>query len=143
TVLGRMIAVRRGGASAPAIWGTKGNMNSTTRPAAHTNGEPIGHERTTPARSRWWAALRQRCPHCRTGRIFSGWLQMNALCPVCGLRFEREPGYFLGAMYFSYPLSIPILGFLMLALHLLFPEMRFEFVAGLATLGFIPFVPAV
>jgi hypothetical protein len=68
---------------------------------------------------------------------------MNAICPVCGLRFEREPGYFLGAMYFSYPLSVPILGFLMLALHLLFPEMRFEFVAGLATLGFVPFVPAV
>jgi hypothetical protein len=68
---------------------------------------------------------------------------MNALCPDCGLRFEREPGYFLGAMYFSYPLSVPILGLLMLAWHLLFPEMRLEFVAGLATLAFIPFVPFV
>lgn len=28
-------------------------------------------------------------------------------CPVCGLKFEREQGYFLGAMYVSYLVSIP------------------------------------
>jgi hypothetical protein len=27
-------------------------------------------------------------------------------CPACGLRFEREPGYFLGAMYISYGLGV-------------------------------------
>ena len=32
---------------------------------------------------------------------------MYESCPVCGLKYEREPGYFLGAMYFSYMLSIP------------------------------------
>jgi hypothetical protein len=31
---------------------------------------------------------------------------MNERCPVCGLKFEREPGYFLGAMYVSYGLGI-------------------------------------
>lgn len=31
---------------------------------------------------------------------------MNHHCPVCGIKFEREPGYFLGAMYFSYSLAI-------------------------------------
>jgi hypothetical protein len=31
---------------------------------------------------------------------------MHAACPSCGLRFEREPGYFLGAMYYSYALSL-------------------------------------
>lgn len=31
---------------------------------------------------------------------------MNARCPVCDLRFEREPGYFLGAMYISYGLAV-------------------------------------
>lgn len=33
---------------------------------------------------------------------------MNAACPECGLRFEREPGYFLGAMYYSYGISIAV-----------------------------------
>ena len=31
---------------------------------------------------------------------------MHERCPVCGLRFEREPGYFLGAMYFSFFMGI-------------------------------------
>jgi hypothetical protein len=31
---------------------------------------------------------------------------MHPCCPVCGLRFEREAGYFLGAMYISYGLAL-------------------------------------
>jgi uncharacterized protein (DUF983 family) len=33
-----------------------------------------------------------------------GLMQEN--CPVCGLRFLREAGYFLGAMYISYTLGV-------------------------------------
>ena len=31
---------------------------------------------------------------------------MLEACPVCGLRFLREAGYFLGAMYISYGLEV-------------------------------------
>ena len=31
---------------------------------------------------------------------------MHDRCPNCGLRFNREPGYFLGAMYVSYGLAL-------------------------------------
>jgi len=31
---------------------------------------------------------------------------MNRTCPVCDIAFEREPGYFLGAMYFSYAMAV-------------------------------------
>jgi len=31
---------------------------------------------------------------------------MNRTCPVCRIAFEREPGYFLGAMYFSYAMGV-------------------------------------
>ena len=31
---------------------------------------------------------------------------MNPTCPVCGHRFEREPGFFQGAMYVSYALGV-------------------------------------
>ena len=27
-------------------------------------------------------------------------------CPVCDLKYEREPGYFLGAMYISYGIAL-------------------------------------
>ena len=48
------------------------------------------------------------------GRIFQGsiWLgfpKMHEDCPTCGLHFEREPGYFLGAMYISYILGVAII----------------------------------
>lgn len=52
------------------------------------------------------------CPRCRQGKIFKtplyapfGFGEMNELCPHCGLRFEVEPGYFIGAMYVSYAFS--------------------------------------
>jgi uncharacterized protein (DUF983 family) len=55
--------------------------------------------------------LRQRCPRCRSGRIFRysifrGLPKMCERCSVCDLKFEREPGYFLGAMYLSYGLAL-------------------------------------
>jgi Protein of unknown function (DUF983) len=31
---------------------------------------------------------------------------MYEACEVCGLKFDREPGYFLGAMYVGYGLGI-------------------------------------
>jgi len=31
---------------------------------------------------------------------------MQERCPTCGLKFEREQGYFLGAMYISYVLAL-------------------------------------
>jgi hypothetical protein len=34
---------------------------------------------------------------------------MHEKCPACGIRFEREQGYFFGAMYFSYALGVPII----------------------------------
>lgn len=34
---------------------------------------------------------------------------MHDRCPSCGLLFNREPGYFLGAMYISYGLGIAVI----------------------------------
>jgi uncharacterized protein (DUF983 family) len=54
------------------------------------------------------ALVKQRCPRCLQGQVFAGLFHMHAQCPVCGLPFEREPGYFTGAMYLSYGLGIII-----------------------------------
>jgi uncharacterized protein (DUF983 family) len=58
--------------------------------------------------------LQQRCPRCRIGgifhySIFRGFPKMCERCSICDLKFEREPGYFLGAMYFSFGLGVLIL----------------------------------
>ena len=70
------------------------------------------------ARGRARAILRGRCPVCFEGRVFAGLVRMNARCSSCGLVFEREPGYFLGAMYFSYGLALALAAPLVIALLL-------------------------
>lgn len=51
-----------------------------------------------------WAA-RLRCPRCGRGRLFRRWLRMHEACDACHLKYERAPGYFLGAIYFNYGLT--------------------------------------
>jgi uncharacterized protein (DUF983 family) len=50
-------------------------------------------------------SLRLRCPRCGKGRLFRGWLSMHDGCPDCGLQFQREPGFFLGSIYFNYGMT--------------------------------------
>jgi len=98
---------------------------------------------TTERRTGLAAILRQRCPQCREGRIFRGSITMNSQCPVCGLVFEREEGYFLGAMYISYSLSVAFLGLGTLVGSLLFPQWDLSLLCLLATLVYLPLVPLV
>ncbi|HMN30800.1 MAG: DUF983 domain-containing protein [Caldilineaceae bacterium] len=59
---------------------------------------------------RLWALLRQRCPVCLQGQVFMSLFGMHTHCPVCGVKYERETGYFLSSMFIGYAA-----GFLMLA----------------------------
>jgi ABC-2 type transport system ATP-binding protein len=34
---------------------------------------------------------------------------MSPRCPACGLQFEREPGYFLGAIYINYGVTVSLM----------------------------------
>jgi ABC-2 type transport system ATP-binding protein len=38
--------------------------------------------------------------------MFQGLFRMPPECPTCGLKFEREPGYFLGAIYINYAATV-------------------------------------
>ena len=62
------------------------------------------------------AICRGLCPRCRQGRIFASLMKMNARCPECSLVFDREPGYFLGAMMISYGMSVACYGVIYLLL---------------------------
>lgn len=50
-------------------------------------------------------ALRLRCPRCGRGKLFAGLFRMNKQCSECGLDLEREPGFYLGSIYFNYGLT--------------------------------------
>jgi uncharacterized protein (DUF983 family) len=45
-----------------------------------------------------WHALRLRCPYCGKGRIYSHGFTINDHCSNCGWIFEREEGYWTGAI---------------------------------------------
>jgi len=55
-----------------------------------------------------------KCPNCEKGAIFEkkGNIfllripKMHENCLECGYKFEKEPGYFLGAMYISYGFTV-------------------------------------
>ncbi|HEX5164357.1 MAG TPA: DUF983 domain-containing protein [Thermomicrobiales bacterium] len=48
-----------------------------------------------------WRGLTRRCPRCESGGLFRHWVEMVDDCPRCGLIFEREEGYWLGAIYLN------------------------------------------
>ena len=47
-----------------------------------------------------------RCPRCGAHSLFRTWFTMHERCSACQLRFEREQGYFLGAMYINYGVTV-------------------------------------
>ncbi len=55
-----------------------------------------------------------KCPKCRVGNLFlskrhydlKSFTDMNKCCPNCGQDFQIEPGFYLGAMWVSYPIVI-------------------------------------
>ncbi|MCW8132804.1 MAG: DUF983 domain-containing protein [Planctomycetota bacterium] len=48
------------------------------------------------------AILRGACPRCLQGPIHAARITMHPSCPACGARYQRENGYMVGALYFSY-----------------------------------------
>lgn len=83
------------------------------------------------------AILRLRCPCCLKGRVFRTLWRMNERCPECGVSFEREPGFFYGAMYFSYGIGIALAAPLAIYLFLQRVSEPLIFVAILAELAIV------
>lgn len=45
--------------------------------------------------------LKLRCPNCGLGRLYASVFRMHTACDYCDLVFEREQGYFIGAIYIN------------------------------------------
>lgn len=61
-----------------------------------------------------YSIVANKCPKCQEGDFFiyknpynlKKFDKMNDSCPVCNESFEKEPGFYQGAMYVNYALSI-------------------------------------
>src|SRR6266702_8415818 len=61
-----------------------------------------------------------RCPNCGRGRLFRRGFTMYEKCSVCGLRFEREEGYWTGAIALNLSVMVVILVCAMVPLAIVF-----------------------
>ena len=53
--------------------------------------------------------LTKRCPRCGERKIYDSWFHMKDRCPTCGILFEREPGFFVGAYLINFAVVIVLL----------------------------------
>lgn len=62
----------------------------------------------------FYSVAANKCPRCHSGQVFVSnnpydlhkGLSMYENCSHCHLKYEAEPGYFYGAMYVSYALTV-------------------------------------
>jgi hypothetical protein len=73
--------------------------------------------------------------------MFSNAMTMNQRCPYCGMDFEREPGFYSGAVYLGLMIATPIVIGILCGLLLLLPELPPQWPALFAVFFYIPLTP--
>lgn len=84
-----------------------------------------------------------RCPRCGGGGIARTFFDLHETCPSCGWTFEREEGYWVGAMVVLFA-AIEVLFALLLVVGIVStwpdPPWTALLVAGIALNGTVPFL---
>ena len=89
--------------------------------------------------------LQGRCPACGQASVFAGAYRLKATCPSCGVRFERDPGHFLGALAVAYGLGVLAVAALAVVLVQrfgLFAGLEWVLIAGAAVIVPLLYRPA-
>lgn len=82
--------------------------------------------------SKLYPVIHLKCPRCHEGEIFEGGFsyrfseitKMHTHCPQCNLKYEKEPGFFYGAMYVSYALTVALWVAVAVAFYVLFQQIH-------------------
>lgn len=100
--------------------------------------------------NRFNAFVRARCPQCHEGKLFSHGpfhpLKFNETvshCPVCGVKIEPEPGFFWGAMYFSYTLVVGLVLFLGIVMFSIYDDPPLDILLGVVLGTLILLLPLI
>jgi uncharacterized protein (DUF983 family) len=66
-------------------------------------------------KSSLYAVFNFKCPRCHEGKFFlshpydlSKAGDLHEHCSVCGLKYDKEPGFYYGAMYVAYALAVAL-----------------------------------
>jgi uncharacterized protein (DUF983 family) len=83
---------------------------------------------------RMYSILNSKCPRCHEGDFYlskhpyqlKDFGKNHENCDVCGFKFEKEPGFFYGAMYVSYALTVAFSVAIGVAIFVLFPSSSYK-----------------
>lgn len=92
--------------------------------------------------TRAFRGLVRRCARCG-GPAFVSWFRMADTCPNCGVRFEREEGYWVGAMIMNTIVTFALFGIVFIGLIVAtWPDVDWTLVtvASLAVCGLVPVI---
>jgi uncharacterized protein (DUF983 family) len=78
--------------------------------------------------------VRLRCPRCGKGKLFRHGYAMEECCAYCGWRFEREEGYWTGAMAVNLVVTELIVAAVVITLAVLVASGKLALVWALAFL---------
>jgi uncharacterized protein (DUF983 family) len=85
-----------------------------------------------------WRGLRLRCPRCGKGKLFRGVFAMPERCSICGWVYEREEGYWTGAMAINLVVSELIVAAFVVPLAAMQTPLLTLFVFGLPWTVLLP-----
>ena len=95
-----------------------------------------------------YSVFNKKCPRCHEGDLFKssilsfqGIYNMHENCTVCGQDFQKEPGFYWGAMYIGYMLSSGyMLSAMVICIFIFELSLTMSFVATIAAgLLIVPF----
>lgn len=91
-----------------------------------------------PKETKFYSIVHRTCPRCHEGPFFvshpydlkhAG--ELHKKCPVCDLRYEKEPGFFWGALFVSYAQTIAFSLLVFGAVWQLLPDLRYLWMASI------------
>jgi len=98
---------------------------------------------------RLYSILNSKCPRCHEGDFYvcKNPYHLKELgknhekCDKCGYKYEKEPGFFFGAMYVSYGISIAFSVSIAVAILVLFPSASYKVYLTAILVGLIALMP--
>ncbi len=98
---------------------------------------------------RLYSILNNKCPKCQEGDFyvsrhpykFKDFGKNHENCSHCGYKFDKEPGYFYGAMYVSYALTVAFSVAIAVAIVVLFPSSSYKVYLFSILIGLLILMP--
>lgn len=98
---------------------------------------------------RLYSILNSKCPICHEGDFhvarnaydFKNFGKNYDSCSNCGFKYEQEPGFFYGAMYVSYGLTVAFSVAISVAILVLFPSSSYKVYLTAILVGLVVLMP--